>query len=79
MATPHQANEQNLKELKLIAKEIGASRIEVLTGAIKLLVYYVDPLKDEPESEIFFDQLEIDLEDRPHKIVVMTFPMEDQA
>lgn len=76
MATPTQANEQNLKELKIIAKEIGASRVEVLNSTIKLLVYYVDPTKDDPESEIFFDQLEIDLDDQPHKIVVMTFPME---
>lgn len=72
--TPAEANKQNLAELQDIAREIGASRVEMIRGAIKVMVYYVDPGKDDPELAIFFDELEIDLGDRPHQILIATFP-----
>lgn len=72
--TPREADAQNLTELEAIAREIGAKRVDVFASTAKMMIYYVDPHKDDPESYIFFDELEIDLEDKNHKIMVITFP-----
>ena len=72
--TPTESNKQNLAELQLIASEIGATRTEVIRGAIRVMVYYVDPDKDDPEYNIFYDEVDIELGDQPHKILIAVFP-----
>ena len=68
------ADPQSLTGLIDMAREIGATRTELIRGAIRVMIYYVDPDEDDPEMTIFFDELEIDLGDQPHQILIATFP-----
>jgi hypothetical protein len=72
---PDQILTEHLAELEDIAKEVGATVTKVVRSRIKVMLYYADPDKDDPEMDIFLDEWEHELE-KDSRIFVAIFPDE---
>jgi hypothetical protein len=71
--TPDQILTEHLAELEDIAKEVGATVTKVVRSRIKVMLYYADPDKDDPDKDIFLDEWEHELE-KDSRIFIAIFP-----
>jgi hypothetical protein len=77
-STFNQILTDHLAELEDIAKEVGAIATKVVRSRIKVMLYYADPDKDDPDQEIFLDEWEHELQ-KDSRIFVAIFPEEMAA
>jgi hypothetical protein len=66
---------EHLAELEDIAREVGATATKVVRSRIKVMLYYADPDKDDPEKAIFLDEWEHELE-KDSRVFIAVFPEE---